>query len=76
MTPFPNNYRITLAAARVNANLTQAQIAEKMHVSKATIINWENNKVTPKPAQFKMFCELCGAPMDAIFFPAPKLKVI
>ncbi len=68
MKSYPE-YKITLAAARVNAKLTQADIAEKMHVSKATINNWENNKIVPKPAQFKMFCDICNAPVDAIILP-------
>ncbi len=36
-----NEIRISLAAARVNAKMTQKQVAEKMGVSKQTIINWE-----------------------------------
>lgn len=61
--------RISLAAARVNANLTQAEIARKMQISKQTIVNWENGKVIPKPAQLRMFCELCGISVDYIFLP-------
>lgn len=62
-------YKISMAAARVNAKLTQTEVAEKMRVSKQTIVNWENGKVIPKPAQFHMFCEICKAPKDAIFLP-------
>lgn len=64
-----NEYRISMAAARVNAKLTQSDVAEKMQVSKQTIVNWENGKVIPGPAQFAMFCEICKAPKDAIFLP-------
>lgn len=64
-----NNYKISMAAARVNAKLTQVEIAEKMGVSKQTIVNWENGKVIPGPAQFSMYCEVCGAPKDAILLP-------
>ena len=64
-----NEYRVSMAAARVNAKLTQSDVAEKMHVSKQTIVNWENGKVIPGPAQFAMFCEICNAPKDAIFLP-------
>lgn len=63
------DFKISLAAARTNAGLSQQDIADKMHVSRATIINWEKGKVTPKPAEFKMFCELCNAPMNFIFLP-------
>lgn len=59
-------FRITLAAARVNAGLTQDNIAEKMKVSKQTIINWEKGRVIPKPAEFEMFCRICNVPKDNI----------
>lgn len=61
------HYKITLAAARKNANLTQEEIARKMGVSKNTIVNWENGKVEMKPAQFHMYCEIVKAPEDIIF---------
>ena len=63
------NYRITLAAARTNAGISQQKMAEEMHVSRMTIHNWETGKVIPKPAEFKMFCEVCQAPMDIILLP-------
>ena len=63
------NYKISMAAARVNAKLTQSEVAQKMRVSKQTIVNWENGKIIPKPAQFQMFCEICNAPKDVIFLP-------
>ena len=64
-----DDYKITLAAARVNAKLTQGDVAAKMKVSKQTIVNWENGRVEMKPAQFKMYCEIVGAPEDSIFLP-------
>lgn len=64
-----SKYKVSMAAARVNAKLTQSEIAEKMQVSKQTIVNWENGKVIPGPAQFSMFCDICNAPKDAIFLP-------
>lgn len=60
-------YKISLAAARVNACMTQGEVAEIMHISKQTIVNWENGKIIPKPAQLKFMCELYGAPTDIIF---------
>ena len=59
-------YKISMAAARVNAKMTQEEVASKMHVTKQTIVNWEVGRVIPKPAQFKMFCDIVGAPEDAI----------
>mgnify|MGYP003375880610 CR=1 FL=1 len=59
------SYKISMAAAK----LTQSEVAEKMQVSKQTIVNWENGKIIPGPAQFAMFCDICEAPKDAIFLP-------
>jgi len=60
---------ISMKAARVNAELTQAEIAGIMGVSNKTIINWETGKVVPKPAQFKMYCDIVGRPEDDILLP-------
>ena len=60
--------QITLAAARVNAGMTQEDVARTMRVSKQTIGNWEKGKVTPKPAQFEMMCRLYNIGADYIFF--------
>lgn len=62
-------YKISLAAARTNAKMTQESIAKKMGVSKNTIVNWENGKTEMKPAQFKMYCNLVGAPENSIILP-------
>lgn len=61
------NFRITLAAARINAGLTQEDVARQMHVGKQTILNWEKGKVIPKPAQLEMMCRIYGCPIDYIF---------
>lgn len=60
------DYKISMAAARVNAKKTQEEVASEMHVTKQTIVNWETGKVIPKPAQFKMYCDIVNAPEDAI----------
>ncbi len=36
--------KVSLKAARVNAGLTQKEVADKLEVSKYTIINWEQGK--------------------------------
>lgn len=62
--------QISLAAARVNAKLTQAEVAEKMHLNKQTIVNWENNRIVPKPAQLEMMSRIYDIPVDNIFLPS------
>lgn len=64
-TPF----RISLAAARVNAKLTQAELGDKLGVGKTTVINWESGKSEPSMTQLRRISNLSGIPMDYIFVP-------
>ena len=63
------NGKIKMRTARKDAGLTQLDVAKKMHLSKTTIVAWENGKIIPKPAQFNMYCEICGFSPDQIFLP-------
>ena len=36
-----SDFKITMAAARVNAGMTQTEAAEKLGISRATLIAWE-----------------------------------
>lgn len=62
--------QISLAAARVNAKLTQRDVAQHMKVSKQTIVNWESGKTEPTINQAKALSELYRMPLDYIFLPA------
>ena len=62
--------KFSLASARVNANMTQAQVAEKMGVATTTIRNWEKGKSFPKQPAIEKLCELYGIPYDLIDFSA------
>ena len=54
-----------MAAARVNANLTQAEMAKLVGVSKNLIINWEKGRTYPNKEQFMKYCSACGcSPSD------------
>lgn len=48
--------RITLAAARVNAKLTQAAAAKEIGVTKKTLINWESGRTFPKADKIPIIC--------------------
>lgn len=61
--------RISLAAARVNANMTQDFVAKKLHVAKNTIVAWEKGENEPKVTQALALSELYGIPLDNIFLP-------
>lgn len=61
------DFKISLASARVNAGMTQADIACKMGVSKKTIINWEKGKTSPSFAVIQTLSCIYGIPADYIF---------
>lgn len=59
--------KITLEAARVNAGLTQDQVAEKMQLTRATIIAWEKGRKILKIWELDALCEIYGLTRDDIF---------
>ncbi len=66
--------KITLKAARVNAGMTQTQVAEKVGVIKETILNWENGKTKIKTFQLMALCQLYGISVDNIILPENSTK--
>lgn len=66
--------KITLEAARVNAGLTQDQVAEKMELNRATIIAWEKGRKILKVWELDALCEIYGLTRDDIFLPKDSTK--
>lgn len=62
--------QITLEAARVNANMTQEEAADKLGVSRQTIINWEKGRITPRVPEMKAISLIYNIPEDNIFLPS------
>ena len=62
--------KISLAAARVNANYTQDDVSKALHVSKQTVINWEKGKVVPTFIVLNTLSNLYGIPIDNIILPS------
>lgn len=60
--------RITLKAARVNANLSQKEAAETLDIATSTLRNWEAGKTFPRQDQIIALCELYNVNFDDIFF--------
>lgn len=60
--------QITLKAARVNAGLTQSEVAGKLKISTGTLKNWEKGKTFPKQPQIEALCELYSVTYDNLFF--------
>lgn len=60
--------KISMAAARVNAGLTQREAAGEIGVSLSTIKNWEKGKTSPKYKQIDTICGVYQIPVDNIKF--------
>jgi DNA-binding XRE family transcriptional regulator len=63
-----DDFKISMAAARVNANKTQAEVAEALHVGKQTVVSWENGKTSPTVEKAQEFCQFCNIPFDRVSF--------
>ena len=64
--------QITLAAARVNARLSQKYVADVLGVSTSTVRNWENGSTFPKQPMIEKMCELYGVTYNQIDFEPRK----
>ena len=62
--------QISLAAARVNADMTQEAVARQLRVSKQTIISWEKGKTNPSFSTLKALSDIYQIPIDSIFLPS------
>ena len=61
--------KISMAAARVNAELTQKELATKCGVSESTVINWENGKTHPHLKRLPLLEKAYGMPLDYVKIP-------
>jgi DNA-binding XRE family transcriptional regulator len=71
-----NDIKISLAAARVNAGLTQEDVARHMHVGKQTVCNWEKGATEPKITQAEELATLYKIPYNMIIFMPSKSNKI
>lgn len=60
--------RVTIKAARVNKNLTQAELAEAVGVGVRTIQNWESGASSPRADMMPAICEVLECSTDDIIF--------
>lgn len=60
--------KITMKAARVNANLSQKAAAKKLGVSNKTLWNWENGVSFPPANKIPLICEVYGVTYDHLNF--------
>lgn len=59
---------IRLAAARVNAGLTQNDVCRELHISNNTLVAWENGRIEPKISQARALSKLYKIPLDYLIF--------
>lgn len=64
-----SEFKISLAAARVNAGLTQKKVGELLHKGKQTIHNWENGKTKIDYGNLETLCRLYKIDRKYIFLP-------
>lgn len=60
--------KISLKAARVNAGLSQKEVANTLKISNKTLTNWENGKSFPDAEKINALCHLYGLSYDNINF--------
>lgn len=65
--------KISLAAARINAKMSQKEVADALHVSNKTVGNWEAGTSEPSFATLNELSRLYGIPIECIFF-APRIS--
>ena len=63
-----DDFKISMAAARVNANKTQEDVAAALHVGKQTVVSWEKGKTSPTVEKAQEFCRFCDIPFDRVSF--------
>ena len=68
-------YKVTLAAARVNAGLSQKAAAKALGISNRTICAWEQGTTFPNADKIALICELYKIPYELLnFCPDVNLK--
>ena len=65
--PFP---MFSLAAARVNAKLTQVEFGKRCGVSESTVVAWESGKRLPSMKKLRVIEQVLGMSIDYIDFEA------
>ena len=64
--------RISLKAARVNANMTQDVVAQRLNKTKQTIVNWETGVTDIKYNDLRALSELYHMPIEYLNIPERK----
>lgn len=60
--------KLTIKAARVNANLTQEELAKRVGVSKDTVGKWERGTSFPSVLKIPLIEKACNIKYEDIIF--------
>lgn len=63
------DFKITLAAARINRGMRQEDVAKRLGVSKQSIVNWERGRRKPNAATIMALSQIYEIDVDHIFLP-------
>ena len=63
------DFKINMAAARVNAGLTQKELAKQCKVSETTVIKWEQGETSPHIKRLPLLEKAYGIPLDYVKIP-------
>ncbi len=58
--------KITLKAARVNADLRQIDVEKKLGFSRSTLTRWETGKCVPREKPLAALCDMYGVSISDI----------
>lgn len=62
-SPRRTNATSPIAAARVAAGLTQADLSRRLGIGTATLQRWESGQTSPSTAKLKSLAEALGVPV-------------
>lgn len=65
--------KTTLKQLRNERQLTQEDVAEKIHISRQTISNWENGRNLPDLSSLILLSEVYNVSLDELMKGAPKI---
>lgn len=63
------DFKISMAAARVNAELTQKELAAECGVTETTVVNWEKGTSHPHIKRLPLLEKAYGIPLDYVKIP-------
>lgn len=61
--------RISMKAARVNANISQGEMAKRLGKSQNTVLAWELGRKAPRMDELQAYCRECGCSIADINLP-------